>query len=167
VIGLATVNEFAGTWTYRSFINNPAFNATADEVLLATGDLILEVGAEVEGAVSTSAGLDLDGGHEISGKQSFHNGFSASLTVSGTAKPGKPPTIRFRTTGIEGTSTAGWIYDFIGYLAPFWPKGEGQRPTIVGTAIRTVQHMSSAGEVRPAGVTLSFIAVSRDYPAAS
>lgn len=165
---MTTVDQFAGTWTYRSFINTPQFNATADEVLLVTGDLILEVGGEVEGVVRTSAGLDLDCGNKISGKQSFHNGVSVSLTVSGTAKSGKPPTIRFRTTGVEGTPTAGWIYDFIGYLAPFWPKGEGQRPTIVGTVIRTVQHMSLVGgEVRPAGVTLSFIAVSRDRPAAS
>jgi hypothetical protein len=165
---MTTVDKFAGAWTYRSFINAPDFNATAGDVLFAVGDLTLEVGDKVDEVVSTSAGLDLDCGYAISGKQSFHNGFSIYLTVSGTAKDGQTPTIRFRASGVEGTPTAGWIYDFIGYLAPSWPKGEGQVPAIVGTFIRTVQHMSlSGGEVRPAGATFSFIAVSHDAPVAS
>jgi hypothetical protein len=166
---MTTVHEFTGNWTYRSFINNPELGAKADEVFLAKADLILEVGGAggasaglEEGGVS--AGLDLGGGSEISGKQSFRNGVNVYLTVSGTAEPGKPPTIRFRATGVKGTQTEGWIYDFIGYLAPFWPEGKEQRPAIVGTVIRTVPHKSlEGGEVRPAGVTLSFIAVSRDH----
>lgn len=161
---MATADEFTGNWTYRSFHNNPEVNANADEVLFAWGNLTLE--AAGAGGTSTgseagdvSAGLDLYGS-EISGRQSFD---SIYLTVSGTAKSGETPTIRFRTTGVEGTPTAGWIYDFMGYLAPTWPKGVGQRPAIVGTLIRTVEHKAIGGdEVRPAGYTASFIAVSRD-----
>lgn len=163
---MTTVNEFAGNWTYRSFNNEPELDVEADGLLVATGDLTLEV----EGSGGALAGLDLGGigldlgGSKISGRVSFG---SIYLTVSGTAKagtakPDQPPTIRYRATGVEGTVTAGWIYDFVGYLTPSWPEGVGQRPAIVGTVIRTVEHMGgpSGDEVRPAGATLSFIAVS-------
>jgi hypothetical protein len=170
------IDEFAGSWAYRSFYDRPELDATADDLLNTAGDLTLEAA----GAGDTPAGLDL-GGSKISGRVSFGDiyltvsgtavsGTAVSGTVvSGTAEPDKPPTIRYRATGVEGTPTAGWIYDFVGYLAPSWPRGEGQRPAIVGTAIRTVQHMGGVDwqEVRPAGATMSFIAVSRDHPADS
>lgn len=144
---MATVNEFAGTWTYRSFQNDPEFNAKADDVQRATADLVLET----------------NGGGEITGKLIMHNGFSIYLDVSGTAEPCEPLTIHFRGTGANGTPTDGWIYDYIGYLAPSWPEGVEQRPAIVGTVIRTVAHKVPGGEGwSPAGVVLSFIAVLRD-----
>jgi hypothetical protein len=160
------IDKFAGNWTYRSFYDRPELDATADDLLNAAGDLTLEVG----GAGGTPAGLDL-GGSTISGRVSFGDIYLtvSGTAVSGTAEPDKPPTIRYRATGVEDTPTAGWIYDIVGYLAPSWPRGEGQRPAIVGTAIRTVQHMGGVDgqEVRPAGATMSFIAVSRDHPAAT
>lgn len=141
---MTEVNDFAGSWTCRSFIDKPEIDAPADDVLFAAGALTLEA----------------EGGSEMSGQISFG---SMHLTVSGTAKSGNPPTILFRATGVEGSSTAGWIYDFVGYRAQLWPKGVEQRPAIVGTVIRTVPHNAvGGGEVRPAGYTLSFIAVSRD-----
>lgn len=148
-----TINDFAGNWTYRSFENNPEIDAAADDVLLATADLTLET----EGAGGLSAGLELCG--EISGRVSFGDSY---LTVSGATKSGNLPTIRFRATGVEGTPTAGWIYDYIGWRAPSWPRGVGQRAAIAGTVIRTVSHLGAGGVVRPAGATLSFVAVSRD-----
>lgn len=161
--GTAGVNGFAGNWIYRSFNNSPEPDAPADEVLFNTIDLKLEV--EDNGGLSAgleegdvSAGLDI-GCSGISGRLSFDQEY---LTVSGAAKSSDPPTIRFRATGVEGTFTAGWIYDYIGYLAPSWPKGDGQRSAIVGTVIRTVPHLGGGGAVRPAGLTLSFVAVLRD-----
>lgn len=161
---MTTVNKFAGNWTYRSFNNEPERDTEVGDLLVAVGDLTLEV----EGAGGTWAGLDL-GCSKISGRVSFAADFYLTVSgtaVSGTAEPDKPPTIRYRATGVAGTGTDGYIYDFVGYLAPSWPEGVWQRPAIVGTVIRTVQHMGGAGgdEVRPAGATLSFIAVSRDHP---
>lgn len=159
------VNSFAGNWVYRSFYNNPEPDTSADDVLFNTIDLKLDVedvgglsASSREGGVS--AGLDI-GCSGVSGRLSFGEDY---LTVSGAAKSGDPPIIRFRANGVDDTYTAGWIYDYIGYLAPSWPKGEGQRPAIVGTVVRTVPHKGGEGEIRPAGLTLSFIAVSRDYP---
>lgn len=149
-----TINDFAGNWTYRSFENNPELDAVADDVLLATADLKLEV----ECAGGLPAGSEEVGG-EISGRISFGDWY---LTVSGTTKSGNQPTVLFRATGVEDTPTAGWIYDYAGWLAPSWPKGKEQRPAIVGTVIRTVSHLGVGGVVRPAGVTLSFVAVLRD-----
>lgn len=149
-----TINDFAGNWTYRSFENETEIDAAADDLLLATADLKLEK----EGAGDPLAGLELYG--EISGRISTGDSY---LTVSGATNSDNPPAIRFRATGVEGTATAGWIYDYVGWLTPSWPKGVGQRPAIVGTVIRTVAHPGAGGGVRPAGVTLSFVAVSRDH----
>lgn len=160
--GDAEVGDFVGNWTYRSFENKPALDTPADEVLLAVGDLRLEIecadDTSTTGPDDTDAGLDIDCS-EVSGQLSFGE---LDLTVSGTATSRNPPTIRFRATGIADTFTAGWIYDFLGYRTPSWPKGEAQRPAIVGTLIRTVEHEGGGGEIRPAGYTLSFIAVLRD-----
>lgn len=160
---MTEVDVFAGDWIYRGFQNSPELDTPADELLLALFDLNLEV--EDAGGLSAGltaggiyAGLDI-GRSKVSGRLSIGEDY---LTVSGTAKSGDPPTIRFRSTGVEGTFTAGWIYDYFGYLTPLWPKGVGQRRAIVGTVLRTVPHLGSDGEVRPAGFTLSFIAASRD-----
>jgi hypothetical protein len=154
------VDKFVGSWTYRSFINEPDIDAPVDGMLFAMAGIELKK----EGSGSLLKGLG-KGGCEMSGQLSPGD---LRLIVSGTAQPGDPPTIRFRATGVEGTPTAGWIYDYVGYLTPAWPKGVGQRPAIVGTVIRTVPHKAVSGDaVRPAGVTASFIAVSRDHPADS
>ncbi|MGH3941375.1 MAG: hypothetical protein ACRDTG_22645 [Pseudonocardiaceae bacterium] len=150
---MTEVENFAGSWIYRSFVNNTELEAEADDVLLARGGLKLEVG-------DTSSELYADA-REITGRLSFGDLY---LTISGTVEPSDPPTIRFRGTGVEDTWTAGWIYDYVGYLAPIWPNGKGQQPTIVGTVIRTVDHKASGGGISPAGYTLSFIAVSSDQP---
>lgn len=162
-VGTTGIKGFAGDWIYRSFSNNPELDAPADEVLFS----VIELKLEVAGAGGLSTGLELGGisggldigGSGVSGRLSFDQEY---LTVSGKAKSGDPPTIRFRATGVDGTFTAGWIYDYIGYLAPSWPNGVEQRPAILGTVIRTVPHAGGGGEVRPAGFTLSFIAVLRD-----
>jgi hypothetical protein len=58
-------------------------------------------------------------------------------------------------TGIDGTPTAGWRYDYHGTLGFAWPDGIDQVPSLLGTVVRVVAH----GAQSPAGVTASFIAV--------
>ena len=52
-----------------------------------------------------------------------------------------------------------WIYDYIGWLVPTWPNSTAsqQRPAIVGSVTRTIQHGTA-----PAGVVASFYAVRTD-----
>jgi hypothetical protein len=135
-------SPFAGEWTYRSFHNKPDPVNTFDDLRLGQATLTLE-----------SIGSEL-----LSGTLSFGND---SLVMTGTVQDTEPPTVRLRATGIEGTGTAGWIYDYLGYLAPTWPEGDAQRSAIVGTLIRIVPHEPD----RQAGYSASFVAVSRDRPA--
>ena len=86
---------------------------------------------------------------------SFGDGYPMQLqggVVRG--EPGAPPTIKLTAYGVVGTKTAGWVYSYIGFLAPTWAYGVDQRTTIVGTVTRVVPHGSS-----PAGVVASFVAV--------
>jgi hypothetical protein len=136
-------NPFAGTWTYRSFHNNPEPVDSFDAIRFAQAELTL-----------VENGLNL-----LSGRLSFGDAY---INVTGTVQCAEPPTIRLRAIGVEDTSTAGWIYDYIGHLAPSWPDADAQRPAIVGTVIRTMPHEPD----RPAGYSGSFVAVSQNRPAA-
>ncbi len=74
------------------------------------------------------------------------------MTVKGTVHFGDPFHLRFQGRGIEGTDTAGWVYDYNAYLVPAWMEGVNQIPSIVGSVIRTEPH----GQAK-AGVVASFI----------
>jgi hypothetical protein len=134
------LNPFVGTWTYRSFHNKPEQVDSFDEIRFAQAKLTLWE----------------EGPDQLSGYLEFGDDY---LTMSGTVQDTDPPTVRLRATGVEGTVTAGWIYDYIGYLAPSWPfpalEGDSQRPAIIGTLTRTVRHEPD----RPAGYSGSFVAV--------
>lgn len=137
------VNPFVGTWTYRSFLNDPDITKPFNDLKFAAADLVFEKSAF--GA--------------LSGKLSFGDDF---LKVTGAATYGNPFAARFQGVGATpGTIEDGkpWIYDYQGYLVPAWPNGVDQRPAIVGSVIRTVPH--SGGQAK-AGVVASFIAVRRD-----
>jgi hypothetical protein len=130
---------FAGTWTYRSFLNNPDINIDF---------------AKLEFARATLA-IDPAPHGVLRGKLSFDTDF---LVLKGNVSYGNPFTTRFQGRGATA-ATEGWIYDYLGFLIPAWPDGVDQRPAIVGTVIRTVPH--SDGKAK-AGVVASFIAVRRD-----
>ncbi len=68
-------------------------------------------------------------------------------------------TFRLRMTGkgIPKTATAGWIYDYDGFVTPKWTNGINQLQTIIGSVIRTVDHGNAK-----AGQTATFYMVKRD-----
>lgn len=139
------LNSFVGTWTYRSFHNFPEEVDDFNEIRLWQATLTLE----------EDSAPHLMKGHVESDPY--------VLAVRGTVtSEGGTPTIRLRAVGLDNTETAGWIYDYIGFLAPNWPDGDQQRPTIVGTVIRTEPHEPN----RLAGHTYSFVAVNQDVPPA-
>lgn len=127
-------NPFAGKWIYRSFLNQPSMpefgegTFTFDDSPLGhlSGTLLMPVDSP-----------------------------TLQLNLRGNFQLGTPFAARFQGVGIEGTGTAGWIYDYIGYYIPDWPDGVDQVPAFVGSVIRTVAH----GPQSPAGVVASFIAV--------
>lgn len=82
----------------------------------------------------------------------FDFGEGMQMGIKGTVHFGDPFQLRFQGRGIEGTSTADWVYDYNGYLVPDWMEGVNQVPSIVGSVIRTEPH----GQAK-AGVVASFI----------
>jgi hypothetical protein len=130
----------AGTWTYRSFINDPDPSLPFNDLEFAVADIRLD---------------DAPFG-AISGRLSFGSDF---LRLKGSVTFGNPFTLRFQGVGAtSGTIEDGhpWIYDYLGFLAPVWPNGIDQRPAIVGTLVRTVTHSQGTAK---AGVVASWIAV--------
>jgi hypothetical protein len=85
-------------------------------------------------------------------------GTGYALTITGHTEPATGPhgaSFALVGTGLAGTATAGWEYDYRGIVCPSWPTGIDQIPCFVGTVIRMKEHGPNA----PAGVTASFIAV--------
>lgn len=114
-----TENLLVGTWSYRSFVNNPDLSADFGDLRFGAGTLVIEDSGE--GSVGGSLG-----------------GEGWSLALSGAFGGGSPQGVRFQGTGEIGGER--WVYDYHGFLAPTWSEGVDQRPAIVGTIIRTVPH---------------------------
>jgi hypothetical protein len=142
---MGTSSNFTGNWTYRSFINDP--NEVGDDPQKALA-LIFGEGQLV---VAPSAFGTFKG--------SLSFGSDAVLDLQGWAAYGTPFTARFAGVGRKGTSTEGWVYDYLCYLVPSWPNGVDQRAALVGSVIRTVPH--SGGQAK-AGYVASFVAVAHD-----
>lgn len=135
---------FDGKWTYRSYLNDPAEvgDDAAKALALIFGEGIIHLTAKdraLTGRLDMGPGYALD----LKGKTTGTDPASATFAISGT--------------GIDGTATAGWRYDYHGGLAWTWPNGIKQVPALVGTVIRVNPHGPNA----PAGVTASFVAVGR------
>lgn len=135
-------NPFVGTWTYRSFYNEP--DGSVDLSKLEFGSGTLKITAESYTTVGGTIG-----------------GQGWSLNLHGSFGYGSPMQIRFQGKGVVGP--AEWIYDYIGWLAPVWPNSNAtlQRAAIVGSIVRTVPHQSEdgTGPIHPAGVVASWYAV--------
>jgi hypothetical protein len=128
---------FVGSWSYRSFQNNPDLTVSFDSLRFGAGTLVLA--ESTVGQLSGTLG-----------------GTGWSLALAGHYTYGNPNHARFQGSGEIGGER--WVYDYVGYLVPAWPNGVGQVPAIVGSIVRTVPH--SDGQAT-AGFVASFIAVRR------
>lgn len=131
-------STLVGTWTYRSFDNNPDLAADFDTLEFGRGNLRID-----PAPMDTLKGLIYGPGWQ--------------LALKGSINYGNPFELRFQGVGVVGG--AEWIYDYIGYAVRPWPNGISQVPAIVGTIVRTIPHPSSGGGTSPAGVVASWIAV--------
>jgi hypothetical protein len=145
---LAT-NPIAGTWTYRSFINDPT---PVGDVSKDPSKLVALLFAEGE--------LDIQDTQNNTFKGELNFGPGAIMDLTGAITPAaatSPLHIHVIGKGRPGTSTAQFFYDYDGWLASTWPNGVGQVPVIVGSVIRVKSHGAGA----PAGFVASFVAVKR------
>lgn len=136
-------NILEGNWTYRSFNNNPELVGNDPEKAL---QLIFGEGQ-----------LRFTGNNGLIFKAVLDFGDDAVMDLFGNiidASGIKPQVLQITGAGREGTSTAKWVYQYLGYGVPNWAEGVNQVPAIVGTVIRTIPHGSGQ-----AGVVASFIAV--------
>ncbi|MHC8380700.1 hypothetical protein [Pseudomonas sp. LB3P14] len=136
-------NPFAGKWTYRSFLNNPALTDGDPEKLAAL--LFAEGVWTVE---DTANGTFI-------GELGF--GSNALMDLKGVITPahnGVPDHVHIEGSGRPGTSTQDYFYDYDGSLTEHWPNGVNQVSAITGSVIRMKPHNGA-----PAGLVASFIAV--------
>jgi hypothetical protein len=134
-------NPALGTWTYRSFVNNPDISKDFNDLEFGRGDLIIE---------QLAPGI-------FEGRLSF--GDTYQFRLRGVADFSSVPcTVRFEGVG-DTKDSKEQVYDYMGFFVPMWSNGVDQRPALVGSAVRTVAH--NGGRAR-AGVVGSFIALKRD-----
>lgn len=136
------VSKIVGSWTYRSFRNDP--NPVGGDPQKALGLFFAEADFHFTASSESEFKGVIDWG-------------SGGLDLTGTINAGSADTpIAFAIVGIgrSGTQTDGWEYDYNGCLAYKWPQGANQIPSLVGTVIRAKPHNGA-----PAGYSASFIAV--------
>ncbi|HEX2211678.1 MAG TPA: hypothetical protein VHG93_28585 [Longimicrobium sp.] len=140
-------NPFVGSWTYRSFYNDPDLhldkngNADFNAVQLGFGTIVIEeIGPQELGGTIGGDGWSLD--------------------LHGSMSVGNPGQVRFQGKGWVGGNL--WMYDYIGWLVPVWPNGIDQRRALVGSIVRDIDHPSGSGGISPAGVVGSWYAVLQD-----
>ena len=126
------MNQFAGSWSYRSLLRDPDLSKEFNELRFGAGTLNIQVNET--GEVTGSLG-----------------GEGWSLNISGAVTEGE---IKFQGRGVIGGEE--WVYDYLGYMSPKWPNGIDEIPAIIGTIVRTVDH--SNGQAK-AGLVATWYAV--------
>lgn len=138
------IGSLVGSWTYRSFLNDPNLGTAFNDLQFGLGTIRIDRAPE-----GVLAGLIYGPGW--------------SLTLNGSINGGYPGVVRFQGRGV--VSGEEWIYDYLGFVVPPWPNGNEQRPAMVGSIVRTLPHSGGAPKtVAPAGVVCSWIAVRQDDP---
>ena len=136
-------NPFVGSWTYRSFKNDPDISKDVDSLVFGEGTIVINDGDPEALLTGTIGGTGW-----------------GPLYLHGSRAYGTPMQVRFQGKGLQNGEE--WIYDYIGWLVPVWPNSTDalQQPAIVGSVVRTIPHSGgSPGSVSPAGVVASFYAV--------
>jgi len=137
---LPNIGDLTGTWTYRSFLNDPDLSTAFNDLEFGRGNIQV-----VAAPLGVFAGRIYGPGWE--------------LRLSGAIGYGNPWNVRFQGKGIVGGEE--WIYDYSGYVVPPWPNGVDQRPAMVGSIVRTIPHSTGTNgkATAPAGVVCSWYAV--------
>lgn len=134
---LTLITQLKGRWIYRSLVNSKVLSAPFNSLQFGLGTI--EFKKITHGKILDST-LDM--------------GSNLVLTLEGEITAGNPVALKWRGTGVPGSPTAGWIYDYQAYLAPRWKKATDKTPVLIGSVLRAVAHGGA-----PAGVTGTFYMV--------
>ncbi|MGE7368690.1 hypothetical protein ACQKKX_06400 [Neorhizobium sp. NPDC001467] len=137
--------SWLGTWTYRSFVNNPAPVNSAEEALaLIFGEGLLTI-VTADTASGFNATLSFGGNAvmDLAGDMATDEGGVTSAHAAGAGRAGSP--------------ISDYRYDYLFFEVPAWAAGIGQRQALVGSVVRAADH----GAARK-GATASTITVRQD-----
>ncbi|PHA57774.1 hypothetical protein COF07_11670 [Bacillus wiedmannii] len=132
-----------GTWIYRSFNNNTekVNNDPQKALELLFGEGVLTFVSQESNKWSATLSFGEEWVMDLAGFIE-DRGLVDGLILHGTG------------IGRDNTNTAGWVYEYRGFVLSQWPAGVDEISSIVGSVIRTIRHGSGA-----AGKVASFIAV--------
>ncbi|MEV0390368.1 hypothetical protein [Nonomuraea sp. NPDC050643] len=144
--------DLTGYYTYRSFLNHPAPVDDFNKLRFGEAELYLSVQRD----------------RSITGTLAFPAAPGADrkdvMNITGEILDWSPVRFRLSGKGHPKTAIADFHYEYEGTLSPTWETGVEQRLSLTGTVLRAKDHGSGASLAR-AGVTASFVAVKRDFPA--
>jgi hypothetical protein len=114
--------DIRGTYVYRSLINNQDVKTDFKDLEFGRGTMnVTQKDSSIDGT------FDMGGGYK--------------MTLEGTVfLCDKNSYLRMTGKGVPGTLTDKWVYDYFGIIIPVWPKALAQKPTIIGSVIRSVDH---------------------------
>ena len=133
---------FNGSWTYRSLLNDTNWMADFDSLEFASAIMDLKtfgkdsISGILYWATDPKQGLNITGNY-------YYNDTVTCYSLVGI--------------GDSSLGTAGWQYDYQGYIVPQWSFGINQADVIVGSVARAKAHGGS-----PAGLVASTYMVRRN-----
>jgi hypothetical protein len=130
---------YLGNWAYRSLHDDPDLSKEFNDLRFGAGTITFKQIAYDQILDGT---LDMGGGYEL------------RLRGELLRDRGDITGIRWTGTGVTGTPTEGWIYDYRGMATEKWQGSSDQKDAIVGSVIRTVAHGQA-----PAGYVATFYMV--------
>lgn len=135
-------NQLQGKWVYRSLRNHKVLNTPFNNLQFGLGTIEFK---KIAGERILDSSLDM--------------GNDLILTIEGeiSVDGGDTVSLKWRGTGVPGSPTQGWIYDYQAYIAPTWEEATDKTIILIGSVLRTVAHGQA-----PAGVTGSFYMVKID-----
>ena len=137
---------FTGKWVYRSLLNCKNINADFDSLEFAAATIQLSnigsdsISGQILWAVNSPA--TIFNGLNLRGKY-FYNDSTLCYFINGF--------------GDSTLGTAGWQYNYQGYVVPHWLNGVNQAVVLVGSVIRVKKHScdSWGKNCNPAGLVAS------------
>ena len=130
---------YLGSWAYRSLHDDPDLSKEFNDLAFGAGEMTFK-----EIAYDQILDCTLDMG----------NGYELRLRGELLRDRGDITGIRWTGTGVTGTVTEGWVYDYRGEKTDAWSSASDQADAIVGSVIRTVAHGTA-----PAGYVATFYMV--------
>ena len=133
---------FVGKWLYRSLRTNKVLETAFNDLEFGRG--IIEFKRIAYDQILDSY-LDMGGNYVL------------SIRGEIVRDAGKITLLKWRGSGVSGSPTDGWIYDYQAYIAPTWDEATDKTIRLIGSVLRTVAHGSA-----PAGVTGTFYMIKLD-----